>query len=362
MRHPLIVLVLIFVLDSAGCSEDLGFGLLRNPQVDTVEPAVGPTGGGDEVTITGENFIENTEFLFGDKPCLDVTIVSETQAVCYTPIHTAGEVEVMATHAERGDGTRTATYLFEPPPRFSLHPGDEVGYTKINVKHCESDFCTPENETEVAWRSTWVIEGDDDAVKLSSETGFWEVRARFFHQVNSVKTGAGDPVALFADTWLAEFGPFDQVSGYSEDGIGTYTTSLPPMPGTGGAAFPFFDMNNAWESGERAFRDYVRGLDPSAEFNSQRAARRMEAYYIDSASPQRAHHIWIIFSSVGIVCSVDEEVANLDGRTPTRTQADFTGVLIYPNTNAAFAYVQRAGAISKSFCNCASQDGNEGCE
>ncbi len=352
MRRVVTFAVMLGVLALGACSEDFGFDLMQNPQVDSIEPAEGPTRGGQQVAITGENFKDNTEIYFDDKACRDVEVISETEIACVTPVHDAGEAVVKATHATTDFGERTASYQFIPPPEFTLHPGDEVGYNKINLNYCPSDFCTPENEEEVAWRSSWIIQ--EDGVALSESTGQWEVEAHYFHQVME---GTSNPASV-ANTWLSQFGPYEQAADYTEDGIGSYTTSVPPVPGLGGGSvsFPFFDMEN-FEVAEVTFRNYVRSIDEEAAFESQQASRRLEAYYVDSATPRMAHHVLIIFHSVGIVCHMNEEVAEASSN-PSRSQGDFTGVLVTPTADMSFAYVQRVGG-TKKYCTCASDSGCE---
>ncbi|MFH1810729.1 MAG: IPT/TIG domain-containing protein [Pseudomonadota bacterium] len=352
MRCIRISSLALILCGALACSEDFGFNLIQNPQVDKVEPVEGPTKGGQRITITGEHFIENTQILFDDKPCRDIVIKSETVIECLTPVHDAGAAVVKAKHESSGEGDRTATYTFIPPPEFSLHPGDQVGFNVVNLNYCPSDFCTPDNEQEVAWRSLWIIQ--EDGVALSETTGQWEVRASYFHQVIE---GASDPAAV-ATTWLSAYGPYDQAADYVDEGVGTYTTSVPPVPDLGGGAvsFPFFDMTN-FDVAELTFRNAVKALDSEAAFESQPASRRLEAYYVDSGTPRLAHHVLIVFHSVGIVCMMTEEIAEASS-SPSRSQGDFTGVLITPKSNLAFPWVQRV-AGQKKFCNCASDTGCE---
>ena len=352
MKIKIVFPIVIAAMAGVACPEDFGFGMLEPPEVDSVEPDSGPTRGGEQVTVTGEHFIDGTTILFGDKECRDVEIKSETEIHCVTPVHDAGEVEVKGAHPDRDSGNRTATYTYDAPPVFTLHPGDEVGYNKLNINHCLDSTCVDENEEEAAWRSTWIIE--DDGVYLSEVSGEWEVRAHYYHQVIE---GAGDSAPL-ASTWLSDFGPYDKPTDFTEDGIGTFTTSMPPVPlaVSESVSFPFFDMAN-WEYAEDKFRQYVRGIDPDANVDSQRAARRLEAYYIDQGTPPLEHHVWVIFHSVGIVCSFDEEII-VAPADPAYNQSDFQYELITPKSNVSFAYVTRVGG-SKQYCNCASDSGCE---
>ncbi|MBN2361733.1 MAG: IPT/TIG domain-containing protein [Deltaproteobacteria bacterium] len=352
-------------LNACACNDPFWFNQLNYPQVDSIDPANGPTKGGTQVTIQGENFIDNTKIFFDEesKPCLDIEIVSQTQIKCITPVHDAGEATVKATHVTTGTGERTATFTYEPPPEYKLKPGDEVGMGKTNITFCPSSTCSG-NETEVAWMSSWFIltpeeNGNEDPVYISETTGQWEVKARYYHKVTNIKDAQGPPSSLFSNSWLAAFGPWDQPEDSVDDGVGTFTTSEPPIP-TGSSSYPFFDMAN-WDAADAKFTEYVKAIDPEANIKNQQASRRLEAWYVDSED-NKEHHVWIIFHSVGIVCSVDEEMIDAPA-SPLREQGDFTAApYITPKANASFAYVTRASgplAGQKQTCSCAFDTGCE---
>lgn len=78
-----------------------------DPQITTVEPAVGSKGGGDTVTITGANFSPDMAVSFGDDPdtgaggveAAEFTYVDETTIEVVTPAHAAGEACVMVSNS-----------------------------------------------------------------------------------------------------------------------------------------------------------------------------------------------------------------------------------------------------------------------
>jgi len=343
---------------AVGCNDPFGLTQFNYPQVDKIDPANGPTKGGTQVTIEGEHFIANTKILFDDKPCLDINIVSETQIKCVTPVHDAGEAKVKATHETQGTGDRMATFTFEPPPEYKLKPGDEVGIGKTNITFCPSSTCSG-NETEVAWISAWIIltaaeNNNEDPVYISPDTGQWELKANYFHRVSNVKNAQGEPSTLFSNSWLAAFGPWDQPQDSVDSGVGTFTTSEPPIP-TGSSSYPFFDLAN-WDAAQAKFSDYIKAIDANANIKNQQASRRMEAWFVDQQAAKE-RHVWIIFHSVGMVCSVDEEMVDIPA-SPMHDQSDFSGVIITPKANASFGYVTRVAgtyAGQKQYTNC-SQD------
>jgi len=57
MRHVLVCGLAIASLGLVACGEDFGFNLIQNPQVDSIDPAEGPTKGGQRVVVKGEHFI-----------------------------------------------------------------------------------------------------------------------------------------------------------------------------------------------------------------------------------------------------------------------------------------------------------------
>ncbi|WP_322797105.1 Calx-beta domain-containing protein [Tepidiforma sp.] len=95
------------------------------PVITAVNPAAGPTTGGQTVTITGQNFTGATSVTFGGVPCTSLTVVSSTQITCVTPANPAGTVEVIVT-TPNGSNTTTGTandYTYTTGPTvLSLNP------------------------------------------------------------------------------------------------------------------------------------------------------------------------------------------------------------------------------------------------
>lgn len=95
------------------------------PVITAVNPAAGPTTGGQTVTITGQNFTGATSVTFGGVPCTSLTVVSSTQITCVTPPNPAGTVEVIVT-TPSGSNTTTGSandYTYTTGPTvLSLSP------------------------------------------------------------------------------------------------------------------------------------------------------------------------------------------------------------------------------------------------
>jgi hypothetical protein len=97
------------------------------PVITSIVPNVGPTTGGQTVTINGQNFTGATSVTFGGTPCASFTVVSATQITCVTPPHAAGVVEVVVT-TPVGSNVTTGTandYIYTTGPTvLSLTPSE----------------------------------------------------------------------------------------------------------------------------------------------------------------------------------------------------------------------------------------------
>jgi hypothetical protein len=95
------------------------------PLINAVMPSRGPVAGGNEVIITGENFVDVTEVLFADAKA-DHTVDSPTQITAIAPAGYPGAVRVQVT-ALGGvslDGiSDDYTYSFVPGPPVPPSPG-----------------------------------------------------------------------------------------------------------------------------------------------------------------------------------------------------------------------------------------------
>jgi hypothetical protein len=108
------------------------------PVITSIVPNVGPTAGGQTVTINGQNFTGATSVTFGGTSCTSFTVVSATQITCVTPPRPAGVVEVIVT-TPLGSNVTTGTandYLYTSGPTvLSLTPSEGAcnGATVVTV-------------------------------------------------------------------------------------------------------------------------------------------------------------------------------------------------------------------------------------
>ncbi len=64
------------------------------PTVTSVSPNSGPTNGKTSVTITGTNFVQVSQVLFGDKPALSFIVNSSASIVAVAPLGSVGTVDI----------------------------------------------------------------------------------------------------------------------------------------------------------------------------------------------------------------------------------------------------------------------------
>jgi hypothetical protein len=95
------------------------FNYLGAPTVTSVSSSIGSSSGLDLVTITGTGFYSITDITFDGSSCTGIVQISDTQATCTTPAHTAGSVNVVVTNIDTQFGTGTGVYTYEDPPTIS---------------------------------------------------------------------------------------------------------------------------------------------------------------------------------------------------------------------------------------------------
>lgn len=122
-------LVGVVTLASAACETPAA-----NPVTATgITPAVGPTAGGQAVTITGSGFTPDTTVSFGPNPATSVTVdPAGTSLTAVTPAGAAGPTTVTVTNA---GGSATLDYTYVAPAIASISPtsGPETGGTTVTI-------------------------------------------------------------------------------------------------------------------------------------------------------------------------------------------------------------------------------------
>ena len=105
------------------------------PTVANVSPNIGPTIGGQSVTITGTNFTGASSVTFGGAAATAIVVVNASTITATTPAHVAGLVDIIVT-SFGGIGTGAAIYTYAPLPTVtSVAPagGPVAGGTAVTI-------------------------------------------------------------------------------------------------------------------------------------------------------------------------------------------------------------------------------------
>lgn|GEM_PF-1120916 len=116
---------------SFGVLED-GYEYIPPPIVERVEPDVGPTFGGERVSVIGQFFQQGAQVFFGDALCTDVVFISSTELQCTTPPGEEGFVDVTVVNPDTQQDTAERAYEYIGVvvlPDFGL----PVGFTRVRV-------------------------------------------------------------------------------------------------------------------------------------------------------------------------------------------------------------------------------------
>jgi alpha-tubulin suppressor-like RCC1 family protein len=125
---------------SAGAAHVLAFGEPL-PAITEVSPAIGTSGGGTTVTISGTNLGEATSVMFGTVAATSFTVNSPTSITATAPAESAGTVDIVVT-TPAGTSVKSISdrYTFEGPPKvtkISPKSGPVTGQTTVVISGSE---------------------------------------------------------------------------------------------------------------------------------------------------------------------------------------------------------------------------------
>jgi hypothetical protein len=110
-----------------------GFVYEEPPRVDSIFPTQGATGGGTQVTVTGDGFTPESALFIGARPAFAVAVASRSRITAITPPGTLGSASVSVVHRGGVSIREDAfTYVAEPsissvaPPYGPAAGGNEV--------------------------------------------------------------------------------------------------------------------------------------------------------------------------------------------------------------------------------------------
>ncbi len=98
--------------DSSTAATGDDFTYTQSPTITNLTPDHGPTGGNNDVLITGTNLLGVTSVMFGANAALDFTVDSSTEITASAPPHALGTVDVQVTNAS-GTSANTASDDYE---------------------------------------------------------------------------------------------------------------------------------------------------------------------------------------------------------------------------------------------------------
>lgn len=116
---------------------EAGYRYVPPPQVLSVDPASGPTRGGEPVAIVGEDFQDGAIVVFGDAEAPEVAFESAQRLVATTPGGLPGPTRVRVRNPDDQEADLPGAYTFVPPPTVvALTPdaGCETGGYEVIVE------------------------------------------------------------------------------------------------------------------------------------------------------------------------------------------------------------------------------------
>ncbi|WP_205746406.1 IPT/TIG domain-containing protein [Dyella amyloliquefaciens] len=105
------------------------------PTLSSVSPGLGPTAGGNSVTLTGTNFVTGATVTVGSTPATGVTVNSSNSISAVVPAHAAGAVDVVVT-TSGGSAKIVNAYTYLPAPTvtgLSVTSGGTGGATSVTI-------------------------------------------------------------------------------------------------------------------------------------------------------------------------------------------------------------------------------------
>ncbi len=94
-----------------------GYRYVPPPVVDGVIPPEGPDFGGQQVTVTGDNFETGATVTVGGLPCVDVLVEDAQTLTCTVPAGTPGAADVTVVNPDGQQGSLSGGYYYNGPPQ-----------------------------------------------------------------------------------------------------------------------------------------------------------------------------------------------------------------------------------------------------
>jgi hypothetical protein len=249
-----------------------------------------------------------------------------------------------------------------PPPEFTLKPGDRLKYPPpMTVTWCNESIDAACTEQSATWQSEYTIQ--DPGASLDPDTNSWLVPAQYFWQVAEQKKDDEAAYQGLSKLWLSAFGPWQNATGASATETLSFRTTAPLLQNGEADTFPFFDLTARFDAAAQTFETYVTGLDADARVESQEAARKLEAGYLEPSDQSLLHFVSIIYHSLGFVCQVQEAIGPWDPAKPKNAQGFRNNQQDYKSNVNAPRLIRATGehAGEVQYCKCGTQAGTD-CE
>lgn len=120
-----------------GCGGGAVIGTVSTaPSITSISPNAGPTSGGFNVALVGNNFKAGAAVVFGGVNATSITVLNATNMTVIAPPHPAGAVDIKVTNPDNQTATKTLafTYLLAPTiSGVSPSSGSSLGGTAVAI-------------------------------------------------------------------------------------------------------------------------------------------------------------------------------------------------------------------------------------
>jgi hypothetical protein len=109
---------------------------IPSPVAESVDPTSGPTSGGTDLVIEGNNFFEGAEVWIDGLRCRSLVRISEEELNCTTPPGGAGFVDIVVRVEDRGESVLSNAFEYVAPPvvdAVTPDRGPNLGGTEIEI-------------------------------------------------------------------------------------------------------------------------------------------------------------------------------------------------------------------------------------
>jgi hypothetical protein len=121
------------------------------PTITDLQPNIGPTKGGQAITVSGTNFIADSKVFVGDVVATSIVFVNDKKLTAVTPAHARGRVSIKVENVPANPTFSyeiTLAYLYVAPPAITLVTpafGSTAGGTAVSISGIDLAFVVSVN-------------------------------------------------------------------------------------------------------------------------------------------------------------------------------------------------------------------------